>query len=100
MVDRSQEKMKAPVILRLVVQPGARKTEIVGMHGDPPRLKIRIAAPPVDGKANDELLRFLKTILGCPKRDLELSKGSTSKFKDVLCHNLSMAEIKKKLRLD
>ena len=39
------------VILRIKVQPRASKTQIAGLHGDPPRLKIRLAAPPVDGES-------------------------------------------------
>ena len=45
------------VVLTLHIQPGARKTEICGLHGE--ALKIRLAAPPVDGKANDCLIAFL-----------------------------------------
>jgi uncharacterized protein (TIGR00251 family) len=45
------------VVLVLHVQPGAKRTEVAGVHGD--ALKIRLAAPPVDGKANAELVRFL-----------------------------------------
>ena len=49
--------MSAAVVLDLRVQPGAKRTEVAGMHGE--RVKIRLAAPPVDGAANDELVRFL-----------------------------------------
>jgi hypothetical protein len=47
----------------LHVQPGAKRTEVAGVHGEgaAARLKVRLAAPPVDGKANAELLRFLST---------------------------------------
>jgi len=68
------------VLLRLQAQPRASRTEVVGLQGD--RLKIRIAAPPVDGAANQELLRFLKKQLGCP---VALVSGETTKYKDVLC---------------
>ncbi len=49
------------VVLMLHVQPGAKRTEVAGPHGEGAgtRLKIRLAAPPVDGKANAELLRYL-----------------------------------------
>ena len=54
----------------LHVQPGAKRTEVAGIHGEgaAARLKIRLAAPPVDGKANAELLRFLAAAFGVPQR--------------------------------
>jgi uncharacterized protein len=67
-------------VLRLHVQPGARRTEVAGLHGD--RLKIRVAAPPVDGAANEELLRFLKERVG---GRFELLRGHASRAKDVRC---------------
>ena len=53
------------VVLRLHIQPGAKKTEIAGLHGE--ALKIRLAAPPVDGKANACLVEFLARQLGVAK---------------------------------
>lgn len=67
------------VLLQLHVQPGARKTEIAGRHGD--ALKVRLAAPPVDGKANDCLIAFVAERLGVPKAGVELVSGSTSRRK-------------------
>lgn len=49
------------LILKLYVQPAAKKTEVVGLVND--EIKIRLAAPPVDGKANKVLLKFLKKVL-------------------------------------
>jgi uncharacterized protein (TIGR00251 family) len=65
--------------LRLHIQPGARKTEIVGSHGE--ALKIRLAAPPVDGKANAALIAFLAGELGVPKAQVELVGGASSRGK-------------------
>ena len=67
--------------LTLHIQPGAKKTEIVGLHGD--ALKIRLAAPPVDGKANEALLGFLAGRLGIPRASLSLKSGQTSRRKVV-----------------
>ena len=67
--------------LSLHVQPGAKKTEVVGVHGD--ALKIRLAAPPVDGKANACLLEFLAARLGLSRRQLTLVSGSTARAKRV-----------------
>jgi uncharacterized protein (TIGR00251 family) len=72
---------KDGVVLTLHIQPGAKKTGIVGLHGE--ALKIRLAAPPVDGKANAALLAFLAERLNVPKARLELVSGETSRAKRV-----------------
>ena len=69
------------LVLALHVQPGASRTEVAGRHGD--ALKIRVAAPPVDGKANEELLRFLAAEFGVPARRIELVSGDSSRAKVV-----------------
>lgn len=63
------------------VQPGARTTEIAGIHGD--RLKLKIAAPPVDNKANKQVLSWLARHLGLPRSALTLVRGDTSRLKTV-----------------
>lgn len=65
--------------LSLHVQPGAKRTEIVGLHGG--ALKIRLHAPPVDGKANQCLIGFLSAQLRLPKRNINLVSGETSRTK-------------------
>ena len=69
------------VILTLHIQPGAKKTEITGLHGE--ALKIRLAAPPVDGKANAALIAFLAKACGVSKSAVELVSGDTSRAKRV-----------------
>lgn len=69
------------VTLRLHIQPGAKKTEVVGLHGE--ALKIRLAAPPVDGKANACLIAFLADQLGVAKASISLVSGDTSRAKRV-----------------
>jgi uncharacterized protein (TIGR00251 family) len=73
------------IVLTLHVQPGARRTEVAGTHGvgTQMRLKVRLAAPPVDGKANAELLRFLADAFGVPRRDVTLVRGDASREKIV-----------------
>ncbi len=68
--------------LTLHIQPGAKHTRIVGLYGE--ALKISLAAPPVDGKANQALLRFLAEELAIPIRSLCLSSGETSRRKVVI----------------
>ncbi|MDP5238098.1 DUF167 domain-containing protein [Uliginosibacterium sp. 31-16] len=67
--------------LSLHVQPGAKRTEFAGLHGD--ALKIRLAAPPVDGKANACLLAFLAKFMGVPKAAVMLLSGESSRQKVV-----------------
>nr|WP_221229608.1 DUF167 family protein [Niveibacterium umoris] len=68
-------------LLSLHIQPGASRTEIAGLHGD--ALKIRLAAPPVDGKANAALLAFIADTLDLPKRAVTLESGASSRQKRV-----------------
>ncbi|MBI2308063.1 MAG: YggU family protein [Rhodocyclales bacterium] len=69
------------VTLTLHIQPGAKKTEVAGVHGD--ALKLRLAAPPVDGKANAALLAFVAERLGVAKAAVVLKSGQTSRRKVV-----------------
>jgi uncharacterized protein (TIGR00251 family) len=80
------------VTLRLHIQPGAKKTEVVGMHGE--ALKIRLAAPPVDGKANACLLSFLAERLGVAKSAVSLLSGESSRAKRVHIRGLTDAAAK------
>ena len=67
--------------LTLHVQPGAKRTEMAGLHGE--ALKIRLAAPPVEGRANEALLKFIADIFGVPLRQVELKQGGQSRHKVV-----------------
>ena len=69
------------IVLSLHIQPGAKRTEVAGVHGK--ALKIRLAAPPVDGKANAQLIRFLAAAFGVPARAVTLLRGETSREKTV-----------------
>ena len=68
-------------ILTVHAQPGAKRTEIQGLHGE--ALKIRVASPPVDGRANDELQRFLAEQFRVPRRDVTVSSGESSRHKQL-----------------
>jgi len=63
------------------VQPGASKNEIVGIQED--ALKLRISAPPVQGKANSKLIQFLAKQLGVKRSQVEILSGHTSKIKKI-----------------
>ncbi len=66
-------------ILTVHVQPNASRTECVGVHGD--ALKIRLAARPVDGAANDELIRFVAEQCVVPRTNVQLQAGAEARRK-------------------
>ena len=67
--------------LTLHVQPGAKRTDVAGLHGE--ALKIRLAAPPIEGRANEALLKFIAESFGGPLRQVELKQGGQSRHKVV-----------------
>lgn len=69
------------LIFSVVVVPRASKSEIVGEHNG--ALKVRLAAPPVDGAANEELIKVLAKEFGLAKSQVEIVSGHTSKTKKV-----------------
>lgn len=82
--------MSAPAWLRetaegveidVVVSPRASATRAVGVHGD--RLKVQVAAPPVDGAANTEVVRYFAALLDVPKSAVELRSGATGRRKTL-----------------
>lgn len=81
------------VILNLHIQPGAKQTEIVGLHGD--ALKIRLAAPPVDGKANAALVAFVAAKVSLGKTAVEVISGQTSRAKRVRIAGVMPANVLK-----
>lgn len=83
------------VIIALHIQPGAKKTEVVGLHGE--ALKIRLAAPPVDGKANSTLIEFLAALFAIPKARVTLVSGQTSRAKRVALQEVNVAEAERRL---
>lgn len=69
------------LILTLHIQTGAKRTEATGLHGD--ALKIKLAAPPIEGRANAELLKFLAKIFNVPLYHVSLKQGVRSRHKVV-----------------
>jgi hypothetical protein len=65
----------------LYCQPGAKQTDLVGWHGDTP--KVRLKAPPVDGAANQALIAFVAQRCGVPKSAVTLEMGASSRTKRV-----------------
>ncbi|MCR4303881.1 MAG: DUF167 domain-containing protein [Gallionella sp.] len=77
------------VTLTLHVQPGAKHSEIAGLHGE--ALKIRLAAPPVEGRANEVLLKFIAGLFEVPLRQVTIQSGGKSRQKVVLVQCSSVA---------
>lgn len=77
--------------LQVRVTPRAGRNEVVGWRDDV--LLVRLAAPPLDGKANDALLRFLAETLNVPPWDLALTRGHRSRLKRVVVDGLSPHEV-------
>jgi hypothetical protein len=69
------------ITLTIHAQPGAKKTEVAGVHGA--TLKIRLAAPAVEGRANDALVAFLAASFGVPRRNVTLVRGETGRRKTL-----------------
>lgn len=83
-------------LLTIKAVPNATRSEIIGWMGD--TLKVRLKAPPVDGKANAELCRFLAEILGLPKSAVTLATGGSSREKRVRIEGLARDEMQTRLK--
>ena len=85
------------VIVPVRVQPRAHRDEVVGVDPNG-ALKVRLCAPPVDGAANQALLRFLgREVLGVAPSDLSLLRGATGRDKVVAVRGLDLATVRRKL---
>ena len=74
-------------MLQLHVQPGAKRSQFAGMHGE--RMKVRIAAPAADGRANAALIEFLADHYGVPRRNVTLESGAAARQKRVAITGVS-----------
>ena len=81
----------------ILVQPNAGRNEVVGFEDG--ALRVKIAAPPVKGRANRELVDFLSKRLGVSKGSITIEKGLTSRKKLIAIEGLSQDEISKRLAL-
>ncbi len=88
---------KAGAVLSVHIQPKASRTECVGFHGD--AIKIRVAAPPVDGAANDELIRFLACQLSIPSSSVQIQSGTSGRHKRVLVKGITSQLVLARLNL-
>lgn len=79
------------VAIELHVIPRASRTAVLGEHDG--RLRIAVAAPPVDGEANDEIVRFFASALRVPRRDVTIASGATGKRKRLLVSGSSIESV-------
>jgi uncharacterized protein (TIGR00251 family) len=81
--------------LRVRVSPGAARTELAGRHGD--AWKVRVAAAPERGRANDAVVKLLAKRLGVPQGSVSVVSGTTSRDKVIELQGLDSAEAKRRL---
>jgi uncharacterized protein len=93
MIEISEKDLS--VTFKVRVQPRASRTEIVGEHAG--GLKLRIASPPVEGRANEECRRFLAKALGVPASSVEIIGGDLTRDKIIRVHNISAAQVRESL---
>jgi len=77
------------------VIPRAGRSGLGGVRGG--ALVVRLAAPPVDGAANEALIEFVADLFGCPKRDVSIVAGHTSRNKRIAIAGLDQAQLEAKL---
>ena len=77
--------------IHIKVSPGARSNRIVGPYGD--RLKVRVAAPPERGRANQMLCEFLAGVFGLPIASVEIVAGFSSPDKRIRVHGLQIEDL-------
>ena len=82
------------ITLAVRAQPGAKKTAVVGIYGEgtAAQLKVAVHAPPIEGRANAELIAFLSEAFALPKSAIELASGESSRSKIFLLRGISLAQ--------
>lgn len=83
------------VLLAIKLHPRGSRDEVAGEAGG--ELKVKVTAPPVDGAANEALLRFLASHLGCPRGAVRLVRGQTARHKSVAVTGMSAGSVVKRL---
>ncbi|WP_417910714.1 DUF167 domain-containing protein [Candidatus Electronema sp. PJ] len=87
-----QARPDGSLLLSLHVQPGAARTELAGLHGD--ALKLRLAAPPIDGRANKAVVDFIAELLHLPKSAVVIRSGLASRTKKLLLTGIAENDVR------
>lgn len=90
------ESITGGVRVHLFIQPKSSKNEVVGPHNG--EIKIKITAPPIDGRANEGLIEFLSDYFDIPKRSVLLVKGDTGRHKTVDLFGISESQARQLLK--
>lgn len=85
------KRSKDGLVLEVVVAPRAKRSACLGFHGGVP--KMSLAAPPIEGRANEELVLLLKELFCLPGRNIELIKGDSSRRKFVLLRGIPAEKV-------
>ncbi|CAH0392254.1 unnamed protein product [Bemisia tabaci] len=95
--DAIAENKNGNIVLSIQAKPGAKQNNIVDISSE--GIGVQINAPPVEGEANTELVKFLSKVLGIRKSDLNLDKGSRSRKKVIVIEKsaISIDEVRKKI---
>ena len=96
MADNYLTTTAAGICLAVKLQPRASKNEIGPSQGN--EIKIRVTAPPVEGAANEALIRFLAETLGCPRSAVQIVRGHASRHKTVAVAGVGAAEALARLK--
>lgn len=83
--------VKGAIEIQIYVQPGASKSELVGRHGE--AIKVRIQAPPIEGRANEAVVEFLAKEFGVAKSAVEIVRGQSSRAKRVRINGLTLEQV-------
>ena len=92
-MSRSSAERSCTLAIKAI--PNAPRSAVVGWRGD--ALKVKVHAPPVEGRANDTLCEFLADTLGLPRRAVTVLRGDTSRQKLIRIDGLTLADVKAKL---
>jgi hypothetical protein len=91
----SVSEQEGSVTFRVRVQPRASRTELAGEHDG--AIKLRLAAPPVDGKANEECRRFLAKLVRVPLSSVQILAGESSRDKVIRVYGVSAERVREAL---
>jgi uncharacterized protein (TIGR00251 family) len=92
-MSKQESDMKTAVTVKIKVEPRSSRAGVVGPYGD--ALKVKLTSPPVEGRANRELIEVLAKEFDIPKKDIEIISGQSSKNKVVRLHNVKSIEREK-----
>jgi uncharacterized protein (TIGR00251 family) len=96
MIPRSKKmSIQVNTVIRIKLLPKSSRNQVVGREGD--HFKVKVTAPPVEGRANKALIDLLAKKLGVPKSHIEIISGKSSRLKSIRIDGLSIEEITRKV---